>query len=568
MKGIKIPANPATRYSSFRFFFVAAFCASILLRWIYRYGVDFPFFDEWIFLGDFISQYVRGGWSAYDIFAPHNEHRVATTRLTYILLYHLTELDRKSAFLLNWSLGLVILVLWYLILRRVFGSKGGVPLSVALVASFLTTSPHQFENWTWGFQVQWFEHVLGVLLVVYLLISERVKLLLAFGCAVITTYTISAGQLIWPLSAFLLLRRVMSNRLRLFPFALWLIGGGLVLFFYRRGLPGDSLSLSPILSSPVDFAGTYLALLGAAVARSSLGMAQIFGCGLLFVVTAACVALVYRTLRNSNSEFDNEAGLATLAGYGLVAALLIALARHPLGGAPYVFEASRYTTLVTVLWIAGFASLRVLLGASLPGRLIEWSVCGLIGWGLFTSLGACHRDWGHRRWLLGSARTAVLSSDPSVFRENPDIALATQRIGLFSFDTLQELFEERLTPFEHESRIRSVGPIETCAGAVRGYVDAEQPIEGSNHRLVRISGWAFDPAVPSDETRVYISGDSWVQVLRPSLARPDVQSAIHDAPADSGWSFITDAELASGLKVSVGSARSSGKCLLPHSLRN
>lgn len=566
MNRIHGPASPSARYSHLFFLFVAALSASILLRWILRYGVDFPFFDEWVFLGDFISQYVRGGWSAYDIFASHNEHRVATTRLTYILLYHLTDLDRTSAFLLNWSLGLVILVVWYLILRRVFGSKGGVPLSVALVTSFLTTSPHQFENWTWGFQVQWFEHVLGVLLVVYLLISERVKLLLAFGCAVVTTYTISAGQLIWPLSAFLLLRRVLSHRLRLLSFALWLIGGGLVLFFYRRGLPGDSLSLSPILSSPVDFVGTYLALLGGAVARSSMGMAQMFGFGLLVVVTASCLALLYRTLRNSNIERDHEAGLAALAGFGLVAALLIALARHPLGGAQYVFEASRYTTLITVLWIAGFASLRVLGGTSLPGRLIEWSVCGLIGWGMFTSLGACHRDWGHRRWLLDSARAAVLSSDPTVFRDNPDIAAAAQRIGLFSYDTLQLLYNERLTPFEQISRFnRSVDVSGVCAPRVRGYIDATQAIDGGKQPLVRISGWAFDPEIPWDKTQVYISGDSWVQVIQPALARPDVQSAIHGAPAATGWSFVTTAGQAQGVKVFIGSVNSSGTCLLPKS---
>jgi hypothetical protein len=447
------------------FFFLAAVGLAQLLSRILQYGVDFPFYDEWGFFGDFIKSYVRGSWKTFDFFASHNGHRIATTRLTYVLLYHLSMLERSYAYLLNWLFGVGIITLWHLILKRTFSSSGVIPVSIAIVAIFLTTSPHQLENWTWGFQIQWFQHVFGLLLVVYLLSGERLYLGISFCVAVVSTFTISAGQLIWPLSVFLLAPRVLSGKLRPFLLGLWIAGAAVVLALYRRHLDSDTLSLAPLLHNPFGFLDTYATLLGAAIARASLQTARWFGilCIIVFLPIAALTML--RIFRFRGEGLTHLASLVGLVGFGFAATFLVALARHELGGARYVFEASRYTTLASVTWIAGFACTYSVLAGSRPGSLFLWGLLGVMVWGYYESLEPCHRDWAHRRWLLSSARTAILSSDPAGFRTDGAIKEATQRIGFFSFDTLDLLYQERLSPFQPETTVMQTSATEGHSSA-------------------------------------------------------------------------------------------------------
>jgi hypothetical protein len=535
-----------------------------LLRWIAAYGVDFPFFDEWIFLGDFISHYVHGGLASYDLLAPHNEHRIATTRLTYILLYHLTALDRRYAFAVNWLFAAAALVFWYLLLRHTGKDQKSLPISLSVVTTLLTTSPHQLENWTWGFQVQWFQHVMGLLMVVFLVTRERFSPVLSFVCAVWTTFTISAGQLLWPLCFCVLLTRYRWGQIKGRVFALWLVGGAVILALYRHNLPAGSFSLKPIFSTPLEFFDTYLVLLGAAVARSSVTAARYFGVGLLLVGSASSLCILFRALRHRNKSSQVARGLeyVTLVAFGLASALMIALARHSMGGAQYVFDASRYTTLTTVTWIASFASLFVALDRYRIRPWCIWGAFGAIAWGYCASYAPCHRDWAHRHWILESTRAAVLSSDPAIFGVNPDINLAAKRIGLFSQDTLQQLYQERLTPFEFAPRAIGISSNASC-GRAKGYIDRVERFEADGIPLVRVSGWAFDSNKTAHTSNIVVHTNSWLGSIPPSLSRPDVQSEFPDAPPLSGWSFVTTPGALASLRVGINGVSVSEMCVLP-----
>lgn len=557
------PPHDTSRMSGAIFAALSILALGKLLQWILAYGVNFPFYDEWIFLGDFISRYIHGGFSSYDLFAPHNEHRIITTRLTYILMYHLTALDRRYAFVLNWLFAAGTLFFWYLILRRTCSRANPLPLTLAIVTALLTTSPHQLENWTWGFQVQWFQHVMGLLAVVYFITSERFSAALSFLCAVVTTFTISAGQLLWPLSFCILLARFRWGQIRGRILALWVVGGCATLALYRHNLPSGSLSLQPLFSTPLEFADTYAVLLGAAVARSSLTAARYFGWGLLLVGSVSCACIIFRALQQRYESPHLPRGLecVALATFGFASALMIALARHSFGGAQYVFDASRYTTLITVTWIASFASLFPALERYRARAVLLVGAFGAIAWGYYTSYAPCHRDWNHRRWLLESTKMAVLSSDPAVFRVNPDINLAAQRIGLFSQDTLRQLYQERLTPFNDLPRVISLASEASCSSA-RGYIDQVERFEVAGTQLVRVRGWAFDSNKNAVNSNIIIRTNSWLGSLHPSLPRPDVQSIFSEAPRESGWSFMTSPQALASLQVGIAGASSSHMCRL------
>src|SRR5687767_6111155 len=80
---------------------VIAVCVALFLvhySFIWRYGVNVPFWDEWDALN---APHLPNGLSLEWLFAQHNEHRIATTKLLIWVYYQINSWNIHVGLLIN-----------------------------------------------------------------------------------------------------------------------------------------------------------------------------------------------------------------------------------------------------------------------------------------------------------------------------------------------------------------------------------------------------------------------------------------------------------------------------------
>lgn len=159
----------ALEFGLFIFFALFVFGAKILL--ISQYGNATPYWDQWDAEAAYLYKpYLEGSLSWDSLFAPHNEHRIFTTR---ILALGLLELNGSWNPLLQMVVNAVIHVvaLCFIItlLLRVIG-RPYLPLLLAF-AALLFSVPYAWENTLAGFQSQFYFVLFFGALCLWLLIT-------------------------------------------------------------------------------------------------------------------------------------------------------------------------------------------------------------------------------------------------------------------------------------------------------------------------------------------------------------------------------------------------------------
>src|SRR6476660_6013776 len=150
----------------------AAFLPAIFpLALILKYGVDFPFWDEWD--PDIAGIYIKAHQHQLtfgDLVKQHNEHRILVPRLAYLALNSITHWNGIDELLFEWlmvcatSLGILWLCVHTLSPdRRVTGRV----IFLWFVCNLLIFSPAGWENWLWGIGV---ENVMPMLLITAMLV--------------------------------------------------------------------------------------------------------------------------------------------------------------------------------------------------------------------------------------------------------------------------------------------------------------------------------------------------------------------------------------------------------------
>jgi hypothetical protein len=172
---------------------LAAACVGLYLYqfWhVWKYAVNLPFWDEW---ATFTPEQLPAGLSPRWLFAQHNEHRLATTRLLIWFLYRLDGWNVATHQILNFAVygALVAWLVW--MSRRV------APESPAWVhpgfAVFLLSSI-AIENHVMAYQSQVHFWLLFFLVAAYLLFDrpQRTSRLLAgSAAATLSVYSLAAG---------------------------------------------------------------------------------------------------------------------------------------------------------------------------------------------------------------------------------------------------------------------------------------------------------------------------------------------------------------------------------------
>lgn len=253
------------------------------------------------------------------VLAPHNDHRTSASRLIYALVYTLEgDIDFRS---LTFVANTAIVGLFALLAYQV---RGANRLLVLLILSLLLFQPRAFGPMfcvMCGFAF-FYVNLYGLASLSLLKKPAPLPFLLAVVCAVLATYSLASGQLIWPAGlAWLLYLKWHHQQPWSYPLA-WLAAAIICLYLYQYGWdkPNNTADVIELLmASPLFILRFGLAIAGSAFAWGMAPLAEAAG----LILVAYLGWTTCKTFRSGLSP------LHLFAWYALGQCFVIAMGRAP-----------------------------------------------------------------------------------------------------------------------------------------------------------------------------------------------------------------------------------------------
>jgi hypothetical protein len=329
--------------------FLALVAPALLpFHFVYHFGVNVPFWDQWDFVPTLVS-FQQGHLSLDALTAQHNEHRLFFPRLIMLGLAALTRWDVRAEMYFN----AVLLVALYAVLLhahvRTFGASNRSLLAFLPVPWWVFTF-RQFENLIWGWQFQITLCVLCCVISLRLLEPVRdlgARQAGAIAAAFVGTFSFGSGIAIWPIGLVMLLwqgRR--EGRIPWRAVAGWGLAAVLVLALYAWDFHRPAQHPSPLLflNAPGSSLLFLLITLGA---PASDFFPTCVAFGALLLAAFGVLLLEVRRGRMEPGPLSLALGMLLFAG---AVAFLVLVGRSGFGREFAV--TSRYTTL-TLLGFVG-----------------------------------------------------------------------------------------------------------------------------------------------------------------------------------------------------------------------
>lgn len=443
----------------------------------------------------------------HDLFALNNEHRMATSRLMYATSYWLTGTVNFAVF--DW-IGIAWIVGTCGLLVATAGA-GMRRLHLGILLAFLLFQLEHYENFLWGgASIDHFQVVLlGAGTIIALARGTRAGVLAGSLLAVLATYTLAHGIMLWPVGAAMLWR---ARRQRW----LWLWGGigafamGCFVAGFEVNQAESFVSVSP--AGAYKVLQYWLAILGAVPALGVEALEPVLG-GILLLLLG--VALARGAARRERITLP-------LVCFTLAAAALIAAGRaEESGGEVY----SRYYVLSGVAWaLTLFMLLQRHSHPRRPLRLLVAAVPVLIGFNLFANHSFSDET---DSWLEARDRAVTRFKQHGVdgrgsFTLHPIPERATELLR-----KSEELNVYRLGEI---NRRRPFPPGATVSNRLVYFVD-EMTV---NSRAAFVRGWAAIPGRRSQRGEIHLilrSAHETHLFTTVSITRPDVATATRQP----GW---------------------------------
>jgi hypothetical protein len=356
------PAQPSTqlkRWGPWLVAIAAALPVPILVWLDVKRAILAPFLDEFN-LVPLIHKLLAHTLTFSDLMAQHNEHRLFFPQLLMLTMADIShwaiawEIAASSLFAVLSTLLIIQL------LRQTFPDQTLLRRALIVLFSWIVLSPAQFENWLWGWQVQWLMTVLALLVVVAVLSPPKAlswkHLAIAAAAATVADYSLASGVLAWVVGLIVLFCRGESARRKW----VWTTAAVLIAapyYYHYHSTSNGSLSYAvKHLFTLIEYTVVYL---GGPLAHFNLNAAKAFGALELVVFLAAAVYIGLRR-RAELARLGPWIGIALFAGAG---AVLTGEGRLKLG--LYQALASRYVTISLLFLVATIVIAAVSLEAQL-----------------------------------------------------------------------------------------------------------------------------------------------------------------------------------------------------------
>lgn len=308
-----------------------------------------PFWDQWENL-IFGPDQILSTW----LFRQHNEHRILFPRLVFAIDTFAFDETNKFDFICNLALPFGLSVLLVNIVRRELGLGWSETLWLAGIVAGVLFSAMQFENFVWGFQVQFFGVELATAATFACIAAPRTgwaSLSTALACEGIAVYTLSSGVLAAILAIPLALWAGRSKE-QVMLAAVW-AGGLLAAYLYgyvtpgyhsdplRTFLrPGIALYIATEIGNPLAQMPGISGGAGRVVWAAGFG-----GIGLALFAGAAAIQL-----RRCRELGQAQIVLLALAAYAVGFAFLAALGRLEFGAEQAL--SGRYASPTLLFWLS------------------------------------------------------------------------------------------------------------------------------------------------------------------------------------------------------------------------
>lgn len=320
--------------------------AILAFIFIFQYGVNVPFFDEWD-LVPYFDQLYTGTLSFSYLFRQHNEHRVIFPRLIILGLGQLMAFNVVAEMYVSWLLSCMSGYILYKVCRSNFQDTR-IGILAFIPISWLFFSLRQAENLLWGFEITISLCILMTLLAIVLLARSHGLdryWLGACACGIVSSFSFGTGLLMWPTGALQIVlikrcRAVRGEKLPVQSLVGWCFVGAAVYaayFSHYIALPSTSDGMY-VLGEPGAAVAYLLAALGSPL-TTELIWAQAMGLLLLPLYGS----LLYVLLARPSGSIPSTPVFAALATYALLSIALIMKARVALGVDQAM--ASRYTSI-------------------------------------------------------------------------------------------------------------------------------------------------------------------------------------------------------------------------------
>lgn len=501
-----------------------------------------PHWDEWALFYDLANGIGSLSW----LWHQHNEHRILTTRLLFLLdveLFHGTQIFLLAGIFATQLLQ-VGLLSWSL--RKLGGIRGAAWRTGTGLIAYCILCPIQYENLVWGFQVQFVlpaAMATSAFLALILCWREERAWLVAvsIAAATIATWSLANGMLLWPL---LVLAAVLVGLKSRVWIGLATFGTvNIALFFLHYHFPPHDdaqpyLSLRDrLLYVPVYFGSTFV--------RHSTGAAVIVA-GVLGIVTALAVVLHVVRQRRLAAPFSLEMSLLLLMCLATAAATSTGRMHLGLQQA----TASRYQTFALLFWCSLGLLVLVRFSSNSAAFPVFTSAVLLMMLGFATQARKPLADAQEHQLRLKILEIALLAGvhDPAVLANGfPDpqyvarAAAYMKEHDLSMFHSKQREVMGR--PIDQEYRL---APPARCSG----YVTAQKPSPSQNN-VLRVTGFAWDRTRNRPVVDVVVAEDGLIRgfgtnVTIPLRLRHLSSSA---SPEYFGWlAYVDQARTGSGLQ--------------------
>jgi hypothetical protein len=219
--------------------FLGILPAAFLLADIYFFAVNVPFMDDWQFV-PLLEKAKEGTLSFYDLWAPHDEHRLLLPRILIIASMFASGGDYRVQCFITFSVVALISLCLLWLMVRLDGSRSSV-LWAWVLANIALFSPIQYHNWLWPMQFAYFlpyTFLALCLCALYARIPPVPKFILAAALALAGNFSFVQGNLIWPalLPVILFAPDVLAKGARRNFAIAWGVLGALAVTLYFWGL--------------------------------------------------------------------------------------------------------------------------------------------------------------------------------------------------------------------------------------------------------------------------------------------------------------------------------------------
>jgi hypothetical protein len=314
--------------------------AAFTFYFIYKYGLRVPFWDQWetVLL---LEKIHNNTFTLADLWMQHNEHRILFPKILMLLLARWSNWNIFLELCANIVLAAFILLFLLLILRDTLKT---VPGWLKIFTSLMVFSMAQYENWSWGWQIQMFLSLLGSVMAIWAVNKWQGKalgLITAISTAVLSSYSFNTGLITWPvLFAVMLLQK----KWKLKHIIILILAGiiTVLLYYHNYTKCRSNLFIFLFLKHPLFYIRYVLTYLG-----TSLSFDYSYSFITALIILALILWSIFNIWRLDPQKLQDLAVWPALALYVCMAACITGIGRLDSGWQQAA--SSRYTSISFLL---------------------------------------------------------------------------------------------------------------------------------------------------------------------------------------------------------------------------